>query len=92
MSRFATARSTRKTNPWILVAHAQPTFKKSDSSISGKMTPPMEPPVVAIPVALARLARKKCPMAATAGVTIRDVPAPPRMPKTIRNCQYSAPH
>jgi hypothetical protein len=33
---------------------------------------------------------KKCPIAVVAGVTIRDVPTPPRMPKTIRNCQYSS--
>jgi hypothetical protein len=35
---------------------------------------------------------KKWPMAVVAGVTTRDVPIPPRRPKTMRNCQYSGVH
>jgi hypothetical protein len=31
-------------------------------------------------------------MAVVAGVTIRDVPMPPRRPKTMRKCQYSDVH
>jgi hypothetical protein len=45
--------------------------------------------VHAMPVAQPRLVMKKCPIAVVAGVTTRDVPTPPRIPKTIRNCQYS---
>ena len=51
--------------------------------------PPREPPAAAMPVALARLRLKKWPMEDTAGVKIREVPMPPRMPKTIMKCQYS---
>jgi hypothetical protein len=74
----------KKMNPWTLVAHAHPSLGKSASSNSGNIMPPSDPPIVAIPVAFARLVRKKCPMDATAGVTISDVPVPPRIPKTTR--------
>ena len=45
----------------------------------------------AMPVAYPRLVMKKWPIAVVAGVTTRDVPTPPRMPKTMRKCQYSDP-
>ena len=51
--------------------------------------PPREPPAAARPVALARLRLKKWPMEDMAGVKMREVPMPPRMPKTIMKCQYS---
>jgi hypothetical protein len=73
------------------VAQPQPLENRA-SSISGKMTPPTEPPVHAIPVAYPRLVMKKCPMAVVAGVTTSDVPTPPRMPNTMRKCQYSSLH
>ena len=44
--------------------------------MSGKITPPTEPPVQAMPVAVPRLVMKKWPMAVVAGVTMRDVPMP----------------
>ncbi len=52
--------------------------------------PPMEPPVVARPVAAAREVRKKWEMEETAGVKMREVPTPPRMEKVRIKCQYSA--
>ena len=42
-----------------------------------------------MPVAVPRLVMKKWPMAVVAGVTMRDVPVPPRRPKTMRKCQNS---
>ena len=80
--------SARKTKPWIRVAQAQPLGKRA-SSMSGKITPPTEPPVQAMPVAVPRLVMKKWPMAVVAGVTMRDVPMPPKRPKTMRKCQNS---
>lgn len=53
------------------------------------MTPPREPPVVAMPVAEPRDWEKKCPMEETTGVKIREVPRPARRPKERRKCQYS---
>lgn len=61
----------------------------SDCSINGKTTPPMLPPVAAIPVAFARRAKKKCAMEAIAGVKISDVPRPQRMEKVKMKCQNS---
>lgn len=87
MSRFARISRPTKLKPRILVAHAQPTLGKSDWSINGKITPPSEPPAAAMPVALALLTRKKCPMLETAGVKIILVPMPPSTPKTIMKCQ-----
>ena len=42
-----------------------------------------------MPVTYPRFVMKKCPIAVVAGVTTGNIPKPPTMPKTIRNCQYS---
>lgn len=47
-------RRKRKMNANIRVAHLKPTSGKRRWSIKGKMIPPIEPPVVARPVAAAR--------------------------------------
>ena len=48
----------------------------------GKAMPPTDPPAAAMPVALPRFSRKKCPTAEMAGVKMSDVPSPPRTPHT----------
>lgn len=75
--------------PRIRSDHPQPTLGKSCCSISGKITPPREPPAAAMPVALARRALNQCPRAETAGVKMREVPTPPRIPNVSIKCQYS---
>lgn len=58
-------------------------------SIRGKIIPPMLPAVMAIPVAVPRLRRKKWPMLARAGVFIGQPPNPFRSTLyTIMKCQY----
>ena len=64
----------RSINPRIRVAQANPTAGKSRWSISGKMMPPIDPEVMAIPVAFPLLRRKKWPMDAMHGVLIRHPP------------------
>ena len=89
MRRLATMRRTTKIRPMTRVAQAKPMRGKRACSMMGKMMPPMEPPVAANPVALPRFSRKKWPMAEMAGVKIREVPIPPRTPKTRMKCQYA---
>ena len=72
--RFARMSKNRRMNPNMRVAHAKPTVGKSRWSINGKMIPPMDPEVMAIPVALARLRRKKWPIEAMHGVLMRQPP------------------
>jgi hypothetical protein len=57
--RFASKSRNRRINPNMRVAQANPTTGKSLCSINGKMIPPMDPEVMAIPVALPRFRRKK---------------------------------
>jgi hypothetical protein len=76
--RFAVVRINRRMNPRIRVAHAKPTVGKSFWSMRGKIIPPIEPEVIAIPVALPRFTRKKWPTEATQGVTMRQPPIPLR--------------
>lgn len=57
--RFASTSRKTRIKPKILVDQAKPTMGKSLCSIRGKMIPPMEPEVIATPVALPRLRRKK---------------------------------
>ena len=61
-------------DPRIRVAQANPTAANSLCSISGKMIPPIDPEVIAIPVALARLRRKTWPMDAMHGELMRHPP------------------
>lgn len=65
-------------NPTHRVAQAKPIEGNSFWSISGKIIPPMLPAVMAIPVALPRLTRKKCPTEAIHGVLMREPPMPLR--------------
>lgn len=51
--------------------------------------PPMLPPVVANPVAVARLTRKKWAIEDTAGVKIRAVPNPAARENDKTKCQNS---
>jgi hypothetical protein len=76
--------------PMTRVVQAKPMRGNRACSMMGKTMPPMEPPVAARPVAVPRLARKKWPMEETAGVKIREVPMPPRTPKTRMKCQYAS--
>lgn len=78
-------------NPRIRVAQAKPTFGNSRCSINGKIMPPMDPAVMAIPVAFPRLTRKKCPIEAMQGVLIRQPPMPFSTLYTMMKCQYSGP-
>lgn len=75
-SRLAIMRRNRSINPKIRVDHAKPTLGRSLWSMRGKIIPPKEPEVMAIPVALPRLTRKKWPMDAMHGVLIRQPPMP----------------
>jgi hypothetical protein len=59
-----------------------------DCNINGKMMPPMEPPIAAMPVAAPRLAKKKCPMDEIDGVKMRELPVPAIKPMTSISCQY----
>ena len=72
--RFASTSRNKRINPNMRVAQANPTVGNSLCSSSGKMIPPMDPEVMAIPVALPRLRRKKWPMEAMQGVFIRQPP------------------
>ncbi len=76
-------------NPRILVAQAKPTDGKSLCIINGNMIPPIDPDVMAIPVAFPRLAKKKWPILATQGVLMRQPPRPLRTLYTMMKCQYS---
>jgi hypothetical protein len=87
-SKHPGTNKTSVINPIILVDHANPTLGASFSSISGKTTPPILPPDKARPVAAPRLRQKKCPILATGTMKINDVPIPPRIPMTMRKCQY----
>ena len=85
MRNCATTHRKTKMNPRIRVDQANPRRGNRRCSINGKMIPPTEPPVAASPVALPRFTRKKCPIAETAGVKMKDVPNPPRTPNTSTN-------
>lgn len=78
--RLAMTSRKIRINPRILVAHAKPSMGKSLCSMSGKMIPPILPEVIAIPVALPRLTKKKCPIDAIHGVLMRAPPKPLRTP------------
>jgi hypothetical protein len=75
-SRFPTTRRKTSMNPRMRVPHANPTIGKSLCNMRGIMIPPIEPEVMAIPVAFPRLRRKKWPMEAMQGVLIRHPPIP----------------
>lgn len=92
MRRFAIQIRKISIKPMVRIAQVQPTDSKRRCSISGKTTPPIEPPVAARPVAVPRLTQKKWAIADTAGVKIRDVPKPPAIEKDNRKCQYSGEH
>lgn len=79
-SKFAIPSRAARMNPRILVAHANPRAGMSLCSMSGKTMPPIEPLVMAIPVAFPRLRRKKCPMDEMQGVLRK---APPRPFRTL---------
>ena len=57
--KLATISRRMKMNPITLVAHAKPIFGKRFCSINGKMMPPKEPPLAAMPVAFPRLTRNQ---------------------------------
>lgn len=80
-SRLAMISRNRMMNPMMRVAQAKPTRGKRRCRSSGKRIPPTEPPVAASPVAVPLELKKKCPIAETAGVNIREVPMPPRTEK-----------
>lgn len=88
-SRFMITSKTNRINPKILVAHANPTVGNSFWSINGNMIPPIEPAVIATPVAFPRLARNQCPIEAMQGVLMRQPPIPFRTLYTMMKCQYS---
>ena len=88
-SRLAKISRIAQRKPKMRTAQAQPTRSNRLVNISGKITPPMAPPVLAIPDARPRRSRKKWPMAVMQGVKRRDVPKPKRIPKQRRKCQYS---
>jgi hypothetical protein len=85
-NRFAIPSRNRRMKPRMRVAQAKPTMGKSLCSIRGKIIPPIEPEVIAIPVAFPRLRRKKCPMEATHGVLMRQPPTVDR----VSNCSTEA--
>jgi hypothetical protein len=72
--RFARRSKKASMKPRMRVAHAKPTVGKSLCNISGKIMPPIEPEVMATPVAFPRLRRKKWPMEAIHGVLMRHPP------------------
>ncbi len=88
MKRLARQRRRRSISAITRVDQAKPISGKRACRVKGKMTPPMLPPAAARPVAWPRLRRKKCPIAEMEGVNTNEVPRPPRMPKTMRKCQY----
>ena len=57
--------------------------------MSGKMIPPTLPPVVASPVAAARLRKKKWAMEDIAGVNMSAVPKPPAIENDKMKCHSS---
>ena len=79
----------RNMNARIRVAHLKPTRGKRRWSIRGKTMPPIEPPVVASPVAAARRLMNQWAMAPTAGVKMREEPRPEMMEKVRMNCHSS---
>lgn len=90
MSQFANTISNRQTKPTILTAQPKPTFGVADCIISGNTIPPIEPPVVATPVAYPRFSRNQWPIEATAGVKTKDVPMPPSIYKPlVLHTQYT---
>ena len=76
-------------NPRIRVDHAKPTNRNNFSRIKGKRIPPIEPEVIAIPVAIPLFWRKKWPIEAIQGVFMRQPPIPLRTLYTMKKCQYS---
>jgi hypothetical protein len=86
--RLAMTRRKRRMNPRIRVAQAKPTAGKRRWSMRGKMTPPILPDVIAIPVAFPRRWRKKCPIEAIHGVLIKHPPIPFNRLYTMKKCQY----
>lgn len=89
ISRLARIRVTTQIKATTRVAQAQPIMGNNFSNTSGNTMPPAEPPVVAIPVAIPRFLLKKCPMAETEGVSIREAARPPARPIESIKCQYS---
>jgi hypothetical protein len=84
-----TRQRNRIMNPIIRVDQAKPMRGMRDSRRRGKITPPMAPPAVAMPVVVPRRREKKWPTAAMEGVNRRAVPIPPRREKVRMKCQYS---
>ena len=87
--RLEKPQRTRHIMAMTEMVRLQPTRSKSEFIRSGKAMPPMEPPVVAMPVASPRRSENQWPTTAMDGVKSREVPKPPRMPKVRRNCGYS---
>ena len=85
MRRLVGMKRPRNTKPRTRHVHANPTLGMRDCMTKGKMTPPTEPPAAAIPVALPRPLRKKCPIAETAGVKMREKAMPAITPQTSMN-------
>jgi len=86
MSRFAIRQQNKNTKASMRVAHLNPTLGKRRCSTRGKIIPPMLPPVVARPVAAARLTAKKWAIDDMAGVKMRAVPKPQAMEKESMKC------
>ena len=82
-------RRKRNIKARIRTAQRYPTRGKSRWSMSGKMIPPIEPPVVARPVAAARRIMNQWAMAPTAGVKIREEPMPEMIEKVRMKCHNS---
>ena len=89
---LAILRRKRNVKVRIRVAHLKPTRGKSRWSMRGKTMPPIDPPVVASPVATARLFLNQCAMAPTAGVKMREEPMPEMIEKVRIKCHNSIGH
>jgi len=89
MSRLAMLSRKRNVKARIRVAHLKPTRGKSRWSIKGKTIPPIDPPVVARPLAAALLLMNQWAMAPTAGVKIREEPMPEMIEKVRMKCHSS---
>lgn len=85
MRKLEMEQRTKEMRARTRMAQAQPRRSKSSVSIRGKMTPPMEPPVEAIPVARPRRFLKKWPTAAMEGVKRRVEAMPLRTPNDRMN-------
>ena len=70
-------------------AQRKPTRGKRRWSMRGKTMPPIEPPVVARPVAAARRLMNQWAMAPTAGVKMREEPMPEVIEKVMMKCHNS---